>query len=770
MIVKIDYIRNFGIYKNFNWNNIQNFKSKNIIYAWNYSGKTTLSRVFSSLKEKKINNSYPNALMRITTDSGYYTSDTISGFPFKIIVFNSDYVKENLSWELNIQSNAIFFEVGDNAINDQKIKDLEKKIDSINGTDNIEGKKIKYVNQIEDFDLFENRLFTDEARTIQNEHFLSLIKFNKADLRNIKNSFSEPLQNYIIKENKDIRKVGQIIKLEAAKDKLDEVQAIFNINDLIYRANNILEEIPVKNNVIKILEENVQKYSWVKEGLGLHSSNTKCLFCDNLITEERINTLNKYFENQASKIRNKATSLIEEILNEINNIDLINFPLSTNDFNSGYQEEYIKVRKDIDKQLPKYKAQLKKVEKALSYKIDSKIYSKLEKINVYELENITQKFTSLNNLINENNSFTENFEIILYQEREKFKRHLVAGFLKRQGYFSKEKKATDAKKRIVTFEEKIAQYQKEIDRLNSQKLSHEEGCAQFNYFIQSFLSRDDIEIKVDSTSKKFNLLRENVPASNLSEGEKTAIAFSHFLVTLKSIEAKNELKDYIIFIDDPISSLDGNHIFQINSLLKEIFFNTISNPNQQSQVMWDINCKQLFISTHNFEFFNLLKQMPTRNGYRYSKKIDKTEESRYFIQRSINESSIVSLPNVYDSYSSEYHYLFNEIHEFNKDPNKSSSPKLLLLPNILRRFTEMYTLTKYPTDEEVDDRANEVFGKLKAKRILKPFHYFSHFNNIDRIGKQSELLADVEKSCAVLLECIEQDDNKHYKALIKAIS
>ena len=59
-----------------------------------------------------------------------------------------------------------------------------------------------------------------------------------------------------------------------------------------------------------------------------------------------------------------------------------------------------------------------------------------------------------------------------------------------------------------------------------------------------------------------------------------AISFSHFLVTLRSIELKNELIEYIIFIDDPISSLDGNHIFQINSLLKETFFEQKPDPNQ----------------------------------------------------------------------------------------------------------------------------------------------------------------------------------------------
>lgn len=74
------------------------------------------------------------------------------------------------------------------------------------------------------------------------------------------------------------------------------------------------------------------------------------------------------------------------------------------------------------------------------------------------------------------------------------------------------------------------------------------------------------------------------------KAEKTAIAFSHFLVTIKALESKRVFKDYIVFIDDPISSLDGNHIFQINSILKEMLFSN-NNPGGE----WKLKCLNLFV-------------------------------------------------------------------------------------------------------------------------------------------------------------------------------
>ncbi|MBK8682515.1 MAG: AAA family ATPase [Bacteroidetes bacterium] len=52
MIRKIQLIKQFGVFKDYKWDTtdgIKDFKEKNVIYGWNYSGKTTISRIFSSL-------------------------------------------------------------------------------------------------------------------------------------------------------------------------------------------------------------------------------------------------------------------------------------------------------------------------------------------------------------------------------------------------------------------------------------------------------------------------------------------------------------------------------------------------------------------------------------------------------------------------------------------------------------------------------------------------------------------------------------------------
>lgn len=775
MINKIENLKDFGIYKNFNWNSIssiEDFKYKNIIYGWNYSGKTTFSRIFSSLRDKEIFKDFSNGDFKIITTNGNYDKTNLAQFPYKVLVFNSDYIKDNLKWDFDEEINAIYFEVGENAKNTKRIEDLGALIIEIVGSDRVVGKRKKFQESLNEYNLFEDSLFSIEAKKIKDEHFISLINFTKADIRKIKDQIVDNIDSNIIKDKKELSKVSKVIKIEEPKEELDFVEFADNAEEISDLTNEILKSSPERSEIIEILDKNPNAYNWVKNGLEFNSKNENCLFCNNPISEDRFNLLTNYFENQASKLRLKGQALFEQLKKEEETITEINFPNSTNDLNEGFQDEYMVVRKQLDKILSSYKSYLTKTKTKIQAKLASNLYTSLPEIEKFNTKSLKTKFDELNKLIKSNNEFTSNFSKIIASEREKYKKHLVSIFLKSSKFLSKERKFKTAQIAIQKLDEVVNGYVKEIERLKALRLSDSEGCAQFNSFVQSFLSRDDIEIKQNETTKKFILKRGSELAKNLSEGEKMAISFSHFLVTLRSIELKNELTEYIIFIDDPISSLDGNHIFQINSLLKETFFEQKPDPSQPNQMQWKLKCKQIFFSTHNFEFFNLLKEMPaSKTGFSYSSKAVKSKESRYFISRNILDSHIEKLPEVYNSYSSEYHYLFSEIVNFNDSENQSSYSKLLLMPNILRRFLEMYTLTQYPSSDELDGRADVVFGKVISKRICKPFHYFSHFNNIDRIGKQSELVADISSACGTLIKFLEdKEDKKHYEALKKAIS
>jgi len=763
MINKIDIIKDCGIFKDFNWSSIvgiEEFKEKNIIYGWNYSGKTTLSRIFSSLRDKVIHDSFANGLFKITCDNKSFDNSNLSTFPYEVFVFNAEYAKENLRWEFDENINAIFFEVGDNAKISSEIEKIESIIISIEGNSNVKGKKEKPQAAIDEYNYFEV-LFTQEAGRIKNDAFASLIEFNKGHLKRIKDRIIDDVDSYIIKSKDELEILTKTIKIKEAIPKVENILFDSSYISIFNAASEILSSVPIKSDVIAILDRNSKAFDWSKHGLQLHAANENCLFCGNTITEKRYRELVNYFQNESSRLKERIDVILNMIIEEENKLNNLNIPLSINDLNEGFQKEFIKRELHISNEILKYKNQLLKISRVLKKKSSEKIYS-IVNINLDENRNVNllNSINIFNELINKNNDFVDNFDDTIAKAREKYKDHLVALFLKQIKYLSKRNKFEKSIAQIENLNEQVKQYNTDIYKLNASKESDSAGSIQFNSFIQSFLGRNDIEIILNSSTKKFNLMRGNELAKNLSEGEKMAISFSHFFVKLKSIEEKGRLNSSIIYIDDPISSLDSNHIFQINSFLKEIFFDkVIVDPTKPKNFAWILKCRQLFVSTHNFEFLNLLKELPKKGGFG-------NKESKYFISRNNNVSEIQNLPSIFSTISSEYHFLFGEILEFTKNPNRSSSSKLFTIPNILRRFLEMYTLTKYPNmKEEVDTRAEVVFGKKESKRILKLLHYFSHFNSLDRMNTHSNFVSDIEHACDDVIELIKIKDKLHYDAL-----
>jgi len=242
-------------------------------------------------------------------------------------------------------------------------------------------------------------------------------------------------------------------------------------------------------------------------------------------------------------------------------------------------------------------------------------------------------------------------------------------------------------------------------------------------------------------------------AKNLSEGEKTAIAFAHFMVMLDSIG--NEMQNQIVFIDDPISSLDANHIAQVSSLINSFFFRQgldIAQPDKYCNYF-----NQLFISTHNFEFFSFLNDANriNRNG----------TLNKYFIKR-INEtkSIITELPKAFGKCKSEYVYLFLEINKFKEGGCKEEDG--YLMPNIIRRFLEIYTLIKLPgSTDEIDNRIKILYPDFDNLKIL---HNFSHFTSFERVVKHSEIIQKLPEIVEDLYKILEQDKS-HLDSLYKGI-
>lgn len=139
MIKKID-IDVFGLYENYKWDTEigknETFRRVNIIYGRNYSGKTTLSRILKSFENKQLNPKYKDGKFQISFENKHVATENNldTEIPdYKIRVYNTDFVKENLSWLHNEDGTINPFTIlgAKNVELDKKIKEIEQILGSV---------------------------------------------------------------------------------------------------------------------------------------------------------------------------------------------------------------------------------------------------------------------------------------------------------------------------------------------------------------------------------------------------------------------------------------------------------------------------------------------------------------------------------------------------------------------------------------------------------------------------------------------------------------
>lgn len=147
MISKISKLKNFGIFHDFSWKaELPEFKKFNLIYGWNRSGKTTISRVLASCEKKcvydkdKFKQCPENGEFEIKTSDGTTVKNTdVAANTLPIKVFNQDFINDNISFDPLKSCDPIVY-VSEEDIESKK--QLEKlKVDKIIFAKNYEDAK-----------------------------------------------------------------------------------------------------------------------------------------------------------------------------------------------------------------------------------------------------------------------------------------------------------------------------------------------------------------------------------------------------------------------------------------------------------------------------------------------------------------------------------------------------------------------------------------------------------------------------------------------------
>ena len=736
MIKRIEQIENFGIFRKFRWQqgDIDEFKQFNLIYGWNYSGKTTISRIFRSIELGELPSDFVTAeFTLIDEDTNKITQDGLSS-QYNFRVFNTDFIKDNLYWDSQ-EANPIFI-LGEKDIKlEEKLKNLENKLYQLNELrDKKEKQKSELEREVE-------KALTEKARDIDRvrPRFTYDTRYDKRKLRRVLKEVEDNFEEYILEEY-EVKKCLDILKADK-KEKISLLQVEMVSSDLLEKINDSLSKIVVSQAIERLMRDS-QLNNWVREGLKIHRGKNRCEFCGSSLPEGLIEEYDKHFSQEYENFLDILNKLRKQI--ERHKVSVASLPLPDEmRLYPQLEESYKREKEELNKIIKKYATILEKIIRL----IDRKIENPFKKItegtpDIYSQgEEVRDKIDEINKILEKHNRISDKYEEEQKTVFNKLELHYVSEFAKDYNYFRKLEEMEKIHDEIEEMRKQITKKKGEVKSIESQLSDISKAADRINHYLRSIFGKE--HLKIEPTEKsKFQIMRNGVKAKNLSEGEKTAVAFSYFLTRLEDRETN--LSNAIIFIDDPISSLDSAHLYNT--------FAVISSKLK--------SCKQLFVSTHNIEFFNLIRDWMRKM------KGNKDKCGFFLIERISRDgeevAAIKNLPKTLLDYKSEYHFLFSKIKAFDDNPS-TDFESLYQLPNIIRRFLEAFVGFKYSKglnkglERLIDDESKRI-------KVDKFVNNLSH-----QAGLQRNLIFNDLSECKsvvkIVLDAIKRKDPEHYKAL-----
>jgi wobble nucleotide-excising tRNase len=741
MFRKINSIKAFGVFHDFSGGSLPEFKQFNLLYGWNYSGKTTLSRVFRCLEGSILHPDYQEAQFSVSqhdgdpVDQGFTTACNVR-------VFNEDFRKENLRWDDTDGFKPILLLGAENIEKRDELVRKESEHQRLHDQLNDAEQKVKK------FGDTIAKAERDCARQIAKE--LSIARFDKRHLKPIIAKWNGKPPHPLNKESfQTQRRIAISAEEKAPLPPLDIQFA--PIDENWSAASNLLTEQISSKSTIQRLVDYPDIGGWVEHGLRLHADTSTCEFCANPLGKDRIEALNAHFSDAFENLKERVSQLRQKLESQIVPLDERAYVSSA--FYIDLQTEHENAFAELKQARELFNGEIRIVCDLLKQKEENPFQSLVLPNRRPNVERLHEAFSRFAKLIEANNERTRKFAQARNAAVETLKNHYAAEAMRKINRFGLQSKIDELEETIFQVRTTIKNLEQEIAALRAELSDAAKGAETINDTLLRFFGKADIQVKVTDEGN-FLLMRGEQIARNLSEGERTAIAFCYFVTKLS--ENGNDLSDTIVYIDDPISSLDAHHLLHIGAFIRDTFYKFDGRANPKHQCL----ARQLFISTHNYEFFHLT--------WEWMKKLKDDMVASYLIERTDSVglacSRIVECPDSVKRYRSEYLFLFHCLSAYMKDPN--NDPQVIFnIGNMARRFFESYVAFKFLEHTNVDGNIGEIIADpIQAERARKFMHFYSHTFSRGA-GMNLPDMSEAQEIIGILLNSIEAHDPVHYNAL-----
>jgi wobble nucleotide-excising tRNase len=648
---------------------ITGLKKFNLFYGINGSGKTVLSQY----------------LAKFTNPGNEYKGSQINyDIEPDIFVYNQDFIQENF-WN-NKYLRGIFTLGKSNVEAEKAIEQSQLEIKKLLGDDeentysinkkscedkrkNLEHKQSQLKKELEDtiwaYKIkYENTQFSPFMKGLMGSKdkfcgYITNIEYHHKDHELPINKRLEELEKELTQLNTN------------DAEKKESLNTLYN-NLYDYESDSIFGKAIVgsQDSYLKGLIEEFNNEDWLIQGISNYLNKSEiCPFCTQPIQSELREKLNSHIDATYQRNIERLEAIRQDYLKEKNETEKIITDLKRFEYFSGNNEfialtEELKTR--LENNLILIANKIKEPSQTVNLQDNSRLIEQINKIISIENENIrilNEKITNKEKSIEEIKTkfwdlIRENLEpaISVYEQHKKNIEHDIN---------QNDQELNKISAQIKTKYEIINEKQKETKNIEEAIKNINEQLKDFG--IESFSIK---KYEENQDNPLYFISREGKPEdqnqfNTLSEGEKTLITFLYFVERTNGLEVTQESKEFknrIIVIDDPISSLSFNFIFDIAVLIKEKYLHKKTK------------FSQIFILTHHLYFLHELFGN-THNDLPKDFSLHRIIKGSHSIIKPINRSEI---KNNYECYW-----------QVIKDV-KAGTANPIVLPNAMRNILEHY--------------------------------------------------------------------------------
>lgn len=485
-------------------------------------------------------------------------------------------------------------------------------------------------------------------------------------------NFQNDIPNSLELNDGEVKRLENLKNQDALRQVIEQQVAFEDLGKYLTATNDILTTELIPSIILKFKSN--QEANWAREGLHYHEAGSMCAFCGNEVSEERLENLNSFFDDQIKKFEDRINSAITKI-SHAKQVAKATKKIEKKFFYPQFHEKIQTINLEINEYVAEYVNFLNILEEQLLERRSNLFTTKLEIVDTIP-EAIDPTIAQYKKLCEENNKFSANLNIEKQQARERLRLNLVAKKLKDFDHnnFVTEGKVLEEKYTRIKreFDEKqleLDNLEKELNSLLSRSVDESVAAERINKYLRGLGEQSFQLILVEGEQKGQYAVQDmqgnKRSISTLSTGEKNIVAFLWFMLDLENPDKLTE-KQRIIVFDDPMNSNDDTTQYLIIVSIQKL----LKNLNDTDQV---------FILTHNIHFYINVRYKwwngSTKQNY---------EKTTIHLVKSSAGSSFRLLTSEAEDLKTTYEALWAELHWM----YEQHKPEFMLNP--IRRIFETY--------------------------------------------------------------------------------